>query len=35
MYERPFAQSVTELAEGVFMASGAQNDEETRCGTEF
>ena len=27
MYERPEVQSVTELAEGVFMASGAQADE--------
>lgn len=26
MYERPEVQSVTELAEGVFMASGAQED---------
>ena len=26
MYERPEVQCVTELAEGVFMASGAQED---------
>ena len=32
MYERPSMQPVTELAEGVFMSSGAQADEETsRC----
>ena len=28
MYERPEVQSVIELAEGVFMASGAQAEEE-------
>ncbi|MDD7178987.1 MAG: hypothetical protein SPG09_10855 [Lachnospiraceae bacterium] len=30
MYERPNMQVVTELAEGVFMASGAQADEGKR-----
>ena len=27
MYERPFVQSVTECAEGIFMASGSTADE--------
>lgn len=27
MYEKPMAQTVTELSEGIFMASGASADE--------